>query len=162
MPWLTKGTARWAQSTLGDDVPQQVALPDTVASRAALLASRYGAAGFWSTLAVQFDPKGGFAAPAWLQALHYANRKSVRGAAPVRGAEFIRHVFEAMGRADHAVARAQGWPIYDWSETDQKSPDNDTPAWTALMDVLRTTRAPGVTVAALLAFDAAQPMAGVP
>lgn len=160
MRWLSEGTARWAESALGASVPQPGSLPDSEAARSALLSSSYGAAGFWSTLAALSDPDERLPPP-WLRSSKYSNGQPLYAGAPMRGAAFIRAMFEAMGRADQAFARERGRSAHAWTEAEQKSPVNDAAAWAAVMQVVRAMPAAPrgqVAVATMLAFDAAHPL----
>jgi hypothetical protein len=130
MPWLTEGTARWAESALGSGTVPTAPLPASAAARDALLGSSYGAAAFWGRLVATLD-----------------------------GAPVIRTVLEAMGRADKMQAQEHHWPPYAWTEAEQRSSANDAYAWGALLDVLRAVPQPSAELVAFLSSEAAEPPA---
>jgi hypothetical protein len=151
--WLLEGTARWAEYALRTGVGPERPLPGTLpALQAQVFSESYAAGALWNRLATLLDPDGRLALPADLARATYVDGSRVIHDDQLRGAAFMKAVFEALGPLDRQVSARNGWATFGWKEEDQRSPAHDAEIFRQVLQVVRTQAArPGAIAASATA-----------
>jgi hypothetical protein len=157
--WLLEGTARWAEYALRAGVASERSLPATLPElQAQVFAESYAASAMWNRLASLLDPEGRLELPPDLARIAYVDGSPVVHDNQLRGAAFMKALFEALGPLDRQVSARNGWAAFDWKEEDQRSPVHDAEIFREVLQVVRalSTRSGASTAAEMQAFLALQ------
>jgi len=143
--WYLEGMARWSEHALHTDGVGEVKYsprgpwPQKSQHLPILFDMGYDAETvLWNPVAVRTDPKGVLSAkdtPVELQRLRYSDGTPVVRDALLNGAELMRDVLAELARQDDIAFDTLGYK--DWSEDNQRSPQNNPFIYQAVMDALR-------------------------
>ncbi|MBT2336856.1 hypothetical protein J7E49_23490 [Variovorax paradoxus] len=136
--WFLEGTARWAEYALRMGVGAERPLPATLpALQEQVLSETYAASTMWNRLATLLDPEGRLKLPADLARTTYVDGSPVIHDDLLRGAAFMKALFEALGPLDRQVSARNGWPTFGWKEEDQRSAAHDAEIFREVLQVVR-------------------------
>ena len=143
--WYLEGMARWSEHALHTDGVGEVKYsprgpwPQKNQHLPTLFDMSYDAETvLWNPIAVRSDAKGVMAAknaPVELQRLQYSDGAPVVRDSLLNGAELMRDVLIEMAKQDDIAFATLGYK--DWSEDNQRSPQNNAFIYQAVMDALR-------------------------
>lgn len=148
--WFLEGTARWAEYVLRTGAGPERPLPGTLpALQAQVFSETYAADTMWNRLATLLDPDGRLKLPADLARTTYVDGSPVIHDDLLRGAAFMKALFEALGPLDRQVSARNGWPAFGWKEEVQRSPAHDAEIFREVLQVVRAqAKRPGAATAA--------------
>lgn len=136
--WLLEGTARWAEYALRAGEPPQQPLPATLpALQAQVFSQTYATSTMWNRLAGILDPEGRLELPSDLAQTRYVDGSLVIHDDQLRGAAFVKALFEALGPLDRDVTARNGWRVFGWKEDDQRSYAHDGEIFQRAIQVVR-------------------------
>lgn len=136
--WFLEGTARWAEYALRPGMGPERPLPGTLqALQAQVFAETYEASAMWNRVAALLDPDGRLKLPADLARSTYVDGSPVIHDDLLRGAAFMKALFEALGPLDRQVSARNGWPAFGWKEEDQRTPAHDAEIFREVLQVVR-------------------------
>ena len=123
--WYTEGTARWSEGVLKEGTGSRQPLPDSVEALAHVLTLTYDTKYMWRQLAYLLDTNNGvFSLPEGLPA-----SAPGYGAVPedntTHGYAVVLKLLEELDRVSAIAAIDYDVPLYDWSESLQKSDQNN-------------------------------------
>lgn len=135
--WLTEGLARWAETlfTKGDAATDEP-LPQTKSQLLQVMRQSYGAKKMWIRLFQQIDNHGEFQVPADIADKKYLSGKPVLKDNKAYGTGFIRILFEHLAEKSLALAQEKGWSLYNWTEAQQRNPDDNPVIWKAIQQAV--------------------------
>lgn len=125
--WFLEGTARWAEGIFRSGSAPQQPLPKTQQEiRTSLFAASYNAGRIWTRLASLSDPQERTSLTGWVTQAKYTDGSLVLPRDTVRGAGYLKSVFQGFNDLSGTISEEKGWPRYNWREADQKSSEFDT------------------------------------
>ncbi len=137
-PWFLEGMARWAEFALRKGAGQAGHLPRDKQELAELFSAEYEASKFWYTVAALSDPRGRLSISSNLRRTTYiGTRQRVIEDDILFGTDFMRQLLERLGEADDAVTEERALKPFEWKESQQRLPENNTHIWAATVDVIR-------------------------
>ncbi len=135
--WFTEGTARWVEFAFREGSGRPKELPLTKSEQEKLFAMKYDAEGFWSGLAQAAYPQEPIKVPSDLLRRTYVGSKDpVIRDTKFRGALLIKPLLEALDKTDDQVTAKLELKPFSWSETQQRSADNNSYIWSAIVDTV--------------------------
>lgn len=148
--WFLEGTARWAEYALRTGAGPERPLPGTLpALQAQVFSETYAADTMWNRLATLLDSDGRLKLPADLARTTYVDGSPVIHDDLLRGAAFMKALFEALGPLDRQVSARNGWPAFGWKEEDQRSPAHNAEIFREVLQVVSAqAKRPGAATAA--------------
>ncbi|MFK5921991.1 MAG: hypothetical protein QM496_07415 [Verrucomicrobiota bacterium] len=135
--WFTEGTARWTEFAFREGSGRPKDLPLTKSEQEKLFAMKYDAEGFWSGLAQAAFPQKPINVPAELLRRTYVGSKDpVIRDTKFHGALLILPLLQALDKTDDRVTAKLKLKPFGWSETQQRSADNNPYIWSAIVDIV--------------------------
>lgn len=137
-PWYYEGMARWSESLLRAGPGESGLLPGSAPEVDDLVKLSYGASGFWLALARAVEPSGKIRLPPHLAALRY-----VGAGDPVfedddfHGGALLKALLEELDRQDDLASKDAGLDPLDWPEERQRSAENTSCIWRAVIATCR-------------------------
>lgn len=153
--WFLEGLAKLAEKSirvgaLYDDTP----LPSDLSELESQVFSRspsHQTRDFWSRLSVLTDLSDGqLNLPSSINSTTYVNNTLVIKDDYFKGSEFILSVLQGLDAEDDIVSFENGWDLYSWTESDQKSAQHNMRMLEVIQRALMRTGANGPEVEAFL------------
>jgi hypothetical protein len=149
-PWYLEGMARWSEHALNPDGVGDVKYsergpwPQSDENLSLLFGKSYDAEFvLWNPLALRADRRGLIPrtqVPDALRNLKYSDDTPVLRDYTLNGAPLMRDILIALGKTDDVAKEELGYK--DWSEENQRSPQNNPYIYQAIMDVVRRQAPP--------------------
>lgn len=130
--WLTEGSARWADYVFKEGTGEVKVLPRQQNGLEDFLMMSYSAKHLWRRLAQLCDTNNGvFILPKDVPA---SSLGEMYGSfdLTIHGYPFMRSLFENLNGMEKAISRQRGYQLFEWHESEKKSPLNDKAILAAL------------------------------
>lgn len=133
-PWFYEGTARWAETILGEQKVYVRPLTDSVTNVQAIWSKSYDAVSTWYGLIGACDnQKIQVVIPDYILNLRYRSSRKVVQDVIIPGHRYIREVLEQLTDVGQRSTHKQGLTQFRWPEKNQRDPNHDKVIWEAAL-----------------------------
>ncbi len=131
--WFSEGTARWAEYVFMEGTGEIKVLPRQLNGLEDALNMSYGAKFLWRRLAQLCDTNhSSFSPPKGMDISGLYDTFDFT----IHGYKFMRSLYENLGSMEKTLSRQRGYSLFNWHESEKKSPLNDKVILAALKQTI--------------------------